>query len=79
MNRAIFLVVAALLALYPVQSFAQDSNSWGSIFDCAVDWFSECKAIRENRTDEPTKLHRCLAQILPLFPESPLLRTCHYL
>jgi len=56
MNKALFLVVVALLALYPTQSFAQDSNPWGSTFDCGVDWFSQCKAVRENRTEEPTKL-----------------------
>jgi hypothetical protein len=53
MNKAIFLLVPALLAFYPIQSSAQDSNSWGSVFDCAVDWFSECKAFQEKRTDEP--------------------------
>jgi len=56
MNKALFFVVAALLILYPSQSFAQDSNPWGSTFDCGVDWFSQCKAVRENRTEEPTKL-----------------------
>src|SRR6266705_3127390 len=56
MNKALFLFVAALLAFYPNQSFAQDSNPWGSTFDCGVDWFSQCKAVRENRTEEPTKL-----------------------
>jgi hypothetical protein len=56
MNKALFLVVAALLVFYPSQSFAQDSNPWGSSFDCGVDWFSQCKAFRENRTEEPTKL-----------------------
>jgi hypothetical protein len=53
MSKAIFLLVPALLAFCPVQSSAQDSNSWGSVFDCAVDWFSECKAFQEKRTDEP--------------------------
>ena len=57
MNKAIFLIVPALLALCPVRSFAQDSNSWGSTFDCGVDWFSQCSVVREIRTDEPTKLH----------------------
>jgi hypothetical protein len=57
MNRGIFLIVPALLALYPVRSIAQDSNSWGSTFDCGVDWFSQCSIVREIRTDEPTKLH----------------------
>ena len=53
MNVALFLVVAVLLAFYPIHSFAQDLNSWGSTFDCAVDWFSGCKAFHEKRTDEP--------------------------
>ena len=53
MKKAIFLVVVALLVFYPIQSFAQDSNSWGSTFDCAVDWFSQCKAFQEKRTDKP--------------------------
>jgi hypothetical protein len=56
MNKALFLVVAALLAFHSIQSFAQDSNPWGSTFDCGVDWFSQCKAVRENRSEEPTKL-----------------------
>jgi hypothetical protein len=56
MNRAIFLVVPALLVL-PSQSFGQDSNSWGSVFDCAVDWFSQCGVVQENQTAELTKLH----------------------
>jgi hypothetical protein len=53
MNVALFLVGAVLLAFYPIHSFAQDLNSWGSTFDCAVDWFSGCKAFHEKRTDEP--------------------------
>jgi hypothetical protein len=53
MNKALFPVVAALLAFYPIQSSAQGLNSWGSVFDCGVDWFSECKAFQEKRTDEP--------------------------
>jgi hypothetical protein len=56
MSRAIFLLVPALLAFYPNRSLAQESNSWGSVFDCAVDWFSGCKAVRERRNDEPNKL-----------------------
>jgi hypothetical protein len=56
MNKALLLVVAALLVFYPSQSFAQDLNPWGSTFDCGVDWFSQCKAVRENQTEEPTKL-----------------------
>jgi hypothetical protein len=56
MNKALFLVVTALLAFHPIQSFAQDSNPWGSTFACGVDWFRQCKVVRENRTEEPTKL-----------------------
>jgi hypothetical protein len=56
MSKALFLFVPALFALYPIQSLAQDLNSWGSVFDCAVDWFSQCKTVRENRADEPSKL-----------------------
>jgi hypothetical protein len=55
MSKALFLFVPALFALYPIQSFAQALNSWGSVFDCAVDWFSQC-TVRENRADEPSKL-----------------------
>jgi hypothetical protein len=57
MNKAIFLLVPALLSFRPVRSLAQELNSWGSLFDCAVDWFSQCTVVRENRIDEPTKLH----------------------
>jgi len=55
MNKAIFLIVSVLLAFYPKQSSAHDSNSWGSAFDCGVDWFDQCKAVRENQVDEPNK------------------------
>ena len=53
MNTAIFLVLPALFVFYPHQSLAQDVNPWGSIFDCAVDWFSQCSAVQENRPDDP--------------------------
>jgi hypothetical protein len=66
MSRAIFLVVAVLLAFYPVRSPAQDSNPWGSLFNCAVDWFNQCRAVRENRPDEPTKLHAASANMSSL-------------
>jgi hypothetical protein len=55
MSRAIFPIVAVLLTFDPVRSPAQDSNPWGSVFDCAVDWFNQCRVLRENRTEEPTK------------------------
>ena len=55
MSRAIFLIVAVLLTFDPVRSPAQDSNPWGGVFDCAVDWFNQCRVFQENRTEEPTK------------------------
>ncbi len=55
MNRAIFLVMWAFLAFSPIRSFAQGLNSWGGVFDCAVDWFGGCKAFQERQPDEPNK------------------------
>jgi hypothetical protein len=56
MNRAIFLVVPAFLAFNPIQSSAQELNSWGDVFSCAVDWFGGCKVSQEKRPDESNKL-----------------------
>ena len=53
MSGVIFLVVAVLLAFYPVQSPAEEPNSWGDAFACAVDWFAGCKSVLENRNDQP--------------------------
>jgi len=56
MTGTILILVSALLAFYPVESFAQDRNFWGDAFDCGVDWFGGCvsgKAIREKGTDRP--------------------------
>lgn len=50
MNRVILIVVPALLAFNPIQSSAQELNSWGDAFNCAVDWFGVCK---EKRPGEP--------------------------
>ena len=66
MNTVIFFIVPALLAFYPVQSSAQDLNSWGSIFDCAVDWFSQCKAVRD-RTDRTNQAARCQSKYFLAF------------
>ena len=52
--KAIFLFVPALLAFNPIQSSAQELNSWGDAFSCAVDWFGGCKASQEKRT-QPNK------------------------
>jgi hypothetical protein len=59
MKSTTLILFSALLSLCPANSFAQEQNSWGDAFDCAVDWFSVCgpgKVVRENRTDEPNKL-----------------------
>jgi hypothetical protein len=42
--RMSLLIVPALLAFNPIQSSAQELNSWGHSFNCAVDWFGDCKA-----------------------------------
>jgi hypothetical protein len=55
MNTLVFFIVAGVLGFYPIQSSAQDLNSWGSAFDCAVDWFSQCKTVGEDRTEEPAR------------------------
>jgi hypothetical protein len=53
MRVVIFLVVVFLVGSYPVRSPAQAPNSWGAAFACAVDWFAGCKAVLENRLDQP--------------------------
>ena len=53
MSGVIFLVVVLLVGFYPVRLPAQEPNSWGDAFACAVDWFSGCKAVLENRIDQP--------------------------
>ncbi len=56
MKAALFLLVSALLAFFSVRSLAQEINSWGTAFDCAVDWFGGCNSVQERRDDEPIKL-----------------------
>jgi hypothetical protein len=53
MRMVIFLVVVLLVGFYPIQAPAQEPNSWGDAFACAVDWFGGCKPILENRIDQP--------------------------
>jgi hypothetical protein len=53
MRMVIFLVVVLLVDFYPIQAPAQEPNSWGDAFACAVDWFGGCKPILENRIDQP--------------------------
>jgi hypothetical protein len=59
MKSTTLILFSALLSLSPVNSFAQEQNSWGDAFDCAVDWFSGCvlgKTIREKGTDKPKEM-----------------------
>src|SRR6266436_1306058 len=59
MKSTTLILFSALLSLSPVNSFAQEQNSWGDAFDCAVDWFSGCvpgKASREKGTDKPKEV-----------------------
>src|SRR5258705_8263851 len=35
-------IMSVFVVLTSVQSFAQDSNSWGDTFACSVDWFAAC-------------------------------------
>src|SRR5262249_61299886 len=55
MNKANFLIVSGVLASYPKQSSAHDSNAGGSVLACGVDWFDQCEAVRENQADQPNK------------------------
>lgn len=44
------LLLCLLLVVCPLKSHAQEQNSWGESFNCAIDWFSRCvpdKAIRD--------------------------------
>jgi hypothetical protein len=45
MKPLTFLFMSASVAFASVQSFAQDSNSWGKTFACSVDWFVACAMI----------------------------------
>ncbi len=53
MSGVISLVVVLLVGFYPVRLPAQEPNSWGDAFACAVDWFGGCKPVLENRIDQP--------------------------
>ena len=42
MKSLTVLFMSMFVAFASVQSFAQDSNSWGDTFACSVDWFAAC-------------------------------------
>lgn len=46
MKSLTVLFISASVAFASVQSFAQDSNSWGDTFACSVDWFAACTTTR---------------------------------
>jgi hypothetical protein len=69
MKSTSLVLFCALLSLCPVNSFAQEQNSWGDAFDCAVDWFSGCvpeKTIREKAADKPKEIPAGRANISSL-------------
>lgn len=69
MKSTTLILFSALWSLYVVNSFAQEQNSWGVAFDCAVDWFSGCgaeKTIREKELDKPKEMPTRRANISSL-------------
>ena len=62
MKSLIFLIMAMFVAFASAQLFAQDSNSWGDTFACAVDRFAACTTTRaelavdsEKRKEKPAR------------------------
>jgi hypothetical protein len=69
MKSTTLVLFSALLSLCPVNSFAQEQNSWGNVFDCAVDWFRGCvpeKTILEKGADKPKEMPTGRANISSL-------------
>ena len=61
-----------LLSLCPANSFAQEQNSWGDAFDCAVNWFRGCvpeKNIREKGADNAKEMPAGRSNISSLLQE----------
>jgi hypothetical protein len=46
MKSLVVHIMSVFVVLTSVQSFAQDSNSWGDTFACSVDWFAACTTTR---------------------------------
>jgi hypothetical protein len=58
--------------LCPANSFAQEQNSWGDAFDCAVNWFRGCvpeKNIREKGADNAKEMPAGRSNISSLLQE----------
>src|SRR5215467_12856001 len=69
MKSTTLILFSAFLSLSPLNSFAQEQNSWGDAFDCAVNWFGGCvpeKTIREKGTDKPKEMPAVRANISSL-------------
>ena len=49
-------IMSVFVVLTSVQSFAQDSNSWGDTFACSVDWFAACSTMSVERVADSEKL-----------------------
>jgi hypothetical protein len=49
-------IMSGFVVLTSVQSFAQDSNSWGDTFACSVDWFAACSTMSVERVADSEKL-----------------------
>ncbi len=78
MSGGIFFLLAGLILLYPQNSFAQEVNAWGKMFDCAVDWFKPCvprkavqKALADEGEDKKSESGKSAAVSLVAGPNSP--------
>jgi hypothetical protein len=72
MKSTTLILFFVLLSLAPVNSFAQEANSWGDVFDCAVDWFRGCvpeKTIREKGADKAKEMPAGRSNISSLLQE----------
>ena len=72
MKSTTLILFSVLLSLCPANSFAQEQNSWGDAFDCAVNWFRGCvpeKNIREKGADNAKEMPAGRSNISSLLQE----------
>ncbi len=71
MKSLTVLIMSAFVVLTSVQSFAQDSNSWGDTFACSVDWLAACATTRVELAVESEKPKERAARTItsPPFPQ----------
>lgn len=72
MNRVSFLIAATLLIADPIRSCAQELNSWGDAFSCAVDWFGVCKEKRPDDSDKQLDPRRSTSSLPAAAANLPL-------